>query len=779
MKQKIFSSFLILSITFFQTPIAFAQLDTVPPPTDTTVTAPPPPEPEPGPVVEPTPEPEPDPTPIVEEIIEPSDTAGPAFISIATVSAGETESSIVWTTDEISTGHIEYGPTASYGQSTPNTSPALEHSRTITGLTPGTLYHYRIVAQDESGNVSYSEDRTLETSAELVAADNVPPEISEIDISNITTSGATISWVTDELAQGKVEYGTTENYGSQTPLATDYAINHSTIISNLSASTLYHYRIRVIDEAGNTFASPDETLTTDMASSTEQSLVTKPEPIFIISETEAARVSTSTATITWTTSEGATSQVLYGTSGNYSESSLLTSSLQTSHSVKLTGLTSGTVYLYKVVSKNAAGQAISKSDFELTTLYRQVVVDPAPTISNVQIESVGTSTVSILWDTNERAAGELRYGTTAYEQTDGGHTKLLTAHRHTLSNLTANTTYNFQAIVWDEAGNESIYENMTFTTERVSTTNTGTPTASTPASLPIKSSGGVGGSSRSFTTGSSGNVRVAPLDAEALFMWNKVPETSKIETVIVKKAGNHPATPFDGTIVYRGTSGQFADTGLSNNATYYYSIFRVDKLGNYSRPKEYTVVPKAGINQTKVNIVPAVVQRTPIYTFDQTLKPGDTNRKVAHLQVLLASEPNIYPQRLITGYYGQLTSLAIARLQAKYKLPASGVADRATLDKLEELSTVEHVTPFVKLHDYWDRNLVKGMSGEDVSLLQSYLVKLKYYPEALVTGFFGPLTEKAVITFQKAQAIIPAVGYFGPVTQKRLTNIIKLQGIKF
>ncbi|MEK7638946.1 MAG: peptidoglycan-binding protein [Patescibacteria group bacterium] len=803
MKQKIASLLLVFALIAFHSPLAIAEIDATAPTTDTTTAA----EPVSEPVEEPVPDPEPDPTPVVEEIITPTDTAGPSFISVATVSAGETESSIVWTTDEMSTGHIEYGQTTSYGQTTGDTPLALEHSQTISGLTAGTVYHYRIVATDEPGNTSYSQDRTLETSVELVAADNVPPEIQNIIISNITTSGATIGWDTDELAQGKVEYGLTENYGSQTPVAADYATNHSANIGNLSAGTVYHYRVVVADEAGNTFSSPDEMFTTDDASSIEPtpeptptatttdstnttSTTTNgssgggstPSPAFAISEVETASVSTATATIIWTTNEAATTQVFYGKTESHLQSSPLISSSETSHTVKLTSLTPGTVYFYKVVSTNSRGQTVTKSGYEFTTLFKQVIVDPAPVISNVQVESVGTSTVSIIWNTNEGAAGELYYGaTTAYGYTDNGHTNLLTAHRHVLSGLTPNTTYNFQPVVWDTAGNESVYENMTFRTAAASS-NVSTPANSTvnpPAVSSPAPRSSRGGGRRRFTTGSSGVTNVSPLDSQALFLWNAVPETSKVKTVIVKKAGHHPATPFDGTTVYKGTSGRFTDTGLSNDNTYYYSVFRVDQLGNYSKPTEYTVVPKSGITQTAIDIVPAVVQRTPIYTFDQALTPGDTSKKISHLQVLLASEPKIYPEGLVTGYYGQLTSSALVRFQTKYKLPQTGIADRATLDKLQKVSTIEHVTPFKKLHDYWDRDLVLGMSGQDVSLLQSHLAKLGYYPEGLVTGFFGPLTQNAVITFQKAQAIVPAVGYFGPISQQRITNLIKLQGTRF
>lgn len=48
-----------------------------------------------------------------------------------------------------------------------------------------------------------------------------------------------------------------------------------------------------------------------------------------------------------------------------------------------------------------------------------------------------------------------------------------------------------------------------------------------------------------------------------------------------------------------------------------------------------------------------------------------------------------------------------------------------------------------------NRKLVRGMEGEDVRDLQNSLAENPdIYPEALVTGYFGPLTEAAVKRFQ-------------------------------
>jgi peptidoglycan hydrolase-like protein with peptidoglycan-binding domain len=63
-----------------------------------------------------------------------------------------------------------------------------------------------------------------------------------------------------------------------------------------------------------------------------------------------------------------------------------------------------------------------------------------------------------------------------------------------------------------------------------------------------------------------------------------------------------------------------------------------------------------------------------------------------------------------------------------------------------------------------NRQLEVGMSGADVSVLQSFLAgDSTIYPQGLVTGYFGFLTKAAVSNFQSENGL-PAVGRVGPAT---------------
>jgi peptidoglycan hydrolase-like protein with peptidoglycan-binding domain len=67
--------------------------------------------------------------------------------------------------------------------------------------------------------------------------------------------------------------------------------------------------------------------------------------------------------------------------------------------------------------------------------------------------------------------------------------------------------------------------------------------------------------------------------------------------------------------------------------------------------------------------------------------------------------------------------------------------------------------------DILNRSLDVGMSGTDVSAVQTFLAKdVTLYPQGLVTGYYGFLTKSAVSNFQSRNGIDP-VGRVGPITR--------------
>jgi RHS repeat-associated protein len=185
------------------------------------------------------------------------DTTAPVISNVAAGGITATGATITWTTNENSDSQVEYGTTTAYGQSTTlNPAHVTAHSQGLSGLTGGTLYHYRVKSRDAGGNLAVSGDFSFTT------PDTTPPVISNVVAGGATATSATITWNTNENSDSQVEYGTTTAYGQSTALDPALVTAHSQGLSGLTPGTLYHYRVKSRDAAGNLAVSGDFTFTT-------------------------------------------------------------------------------------------------------------------------------------------------------------------------------------------------------------------------------------------------------------------------------------------------------------------------------------------------------------------------------------------------------------------------------------------------------------------------------------------------------------------------------------
>jgi hypothetical protein len=77
---------------------------------------------------------------------------------------GSTSALIFWTTYKPATTQVIYGKTARYREASPlDKEMVLKHEVTLTGLQPGTTYHFRVRSVDSAGNVGFMHDLTFTT----------------------------------------------------------------------------------------------------------------------------------------------------------------------------------------------------------------------------------------------------------------------------------------------------------------------------------------------------------------------------------------------------------------------------------------------------------------------------------------------------------------------------------------------------------------------------------------------------------------------------------------
>jgi hypothetical protein len=160
---------------------------------------------------------------------------------------------------DVTACRFEWGPTSSYGheapcdQATPIGGP-LDVSTGLTGLTPGTTYHYRLVAENAQGP-NWGADQTFTT-----------PFVDQVETaaaSSVSRTGATLN---GSLSPDGVdthyyfEWGTDTSYGHAAPASpgTDAGSGNSsapavTTISGLSFGTTYHYRLVASNTEGTEY----------------------------------------------------------------------------------------------------------------------------------------------------------------------------------------------------------------------------------------------------------------------------------------------------------------------------------------------------------------------------------------------------------------------------------------------------------------------------------------------------------------------------------------------
>jgi hypothetical protein len=188
------------------------------------------------------------------------DTTAPTISSVSATSITSSSATITWSTNEASDSQVEYSLTSSYGTSTTlNSNMVTSHSQSLSGLTAGTLYHYRVKSKDAANNLATSGDYTFTTSS---ASDTTPPVVTSVLSTSLTSNSAVITWSTNENSDSQIEYGLSTSYGSQSTLISSMVTSHSQSLTGLSANTLYHYRVKSRDAAGNLAISGDSTLTT-------------------------------------------------------------------------------------------------------------------------------------------------------------------------------------------------------------------------------------------------------------------------------------------------------------------------------------------------------------------------------------------------------------------------------------------------------------------------------------------------------------------------------------
>ena len=105
-------------------------------------------------------------------------------------------------------------------------------------------------------------------------------------------------------------------------------------------------------------------------------------------------------------------------------------------------------------------------------------------------------------------------------------------------------------------------------------------------------------------------------------------------------------------------------------------------------------------------------RKTLVSTLVTQLKQGTQSDAVTALQELLALDSSIYPEGLVTGYFGKLTAAAVKKFQAKNGLEQVGYVGPKTLEKLKQLANDNGLTVDQNSNTQGDNGNNNGNGGK-------------------------------------------------------------------
>ncbi len=156
---------------------------------------------------------------------------------------------------------FEWGETEAYGNTTPTERKETgdSFSQVITGLLPGTTYHFRAFAT--GFGTSYGADRSFTTAPAMILATVTTDPATGRGVISATVNG-TLNQDGGEACDCGFEWGLDTDYGMTTPpQSKTTGETFSQVIGGLAPNTTYHFRAFATNSLGTSYGA-DRTFTT-------------------------------------------------------------------------------------------------------------------------------------------------------------------------------------------------------------------------------------------------------------------------------------------------------------------------------------------------------------------------------------------------------------------------------------------------------------------------------------------------------------------------------------
>jgi len=296
------------------------------------------------------------------EIIEPPKILGPPRLEI-----GSDYVIINWSTDKEANSMVALASERDYdpGRPDPYTRHEgrsdemnLEHSVRIDGLTPNTLYHYKISSKGRLGLATESPDYTFKTKAIL-------PQVLDIRLEKVEEYSATIAVSANLPVSAVIEYKNLRTGESGSKGSPALSVSHLIKLTELEFGTAYSAIARVENEIGDKAESQPLNFTTQKDEYPPIiSRITTESTLYPGAETKIQTI------VSWETDEPAWCQFFFQqglTSGGKYNSFPEEANPVVKHVQVITVFEPSTVYKFWLVCRDQAENEVRSEDFVLFT----------------------------------------------------------------------------------------------------------------------------------------------------------------------------------------------------------------------------------------------------------------------------------------------------------------------------------------------------------------------------------------------------------------------------
>ncbi|MDB6026400.1 MAG: hypothetical protein JWM68_2623 [Verrucomicrobiales bacterium] len=500
----------------------------------------------------------------------------PIISNVSADNLSDVGATITWNTDVNSDSVVNYGLTTSYGTTSSNSTMVVNHSRTLTGLSASTTYHYRVKSKNTAGQVATSGDFTFTT---LAAG-----QVSDIIIDN---TGATVvgTWSTGTGSTDKfgTDYrfksgGTGAAYLQFTPTvltAGDYEIYEwhpqganrtiaaPVVIAYNGGTTTVPVNQQgnggvwnllgtfnfAVGSAGNIKITDNYADSANVVMADAVKLVYAPATVVAPSAPSglsATAISASQINLAWTDNSNNEDNFIVSRSttsgGPYTDVATLAANVT---SFSNTGLAGNTTYYYVVRASNTAGSSANSNQASATT-----PLTPPTAPSGLSASAVSSSQINLSWTDNSSNESGFVIGRAT---TSGGpYSDVATLGVNVTSfnntGLSASTTYYYVVRAYNAAG---------------SSANSAQASATTFAVAPAAPSG------LAATAVSSSQINLSWVD------------NSSNENNFIVARSTTVGGPYTDIATLGANVVSYSNTGLSGSTTYYY-VVRASNTGGSS-----------------------------------------------------------------------------------------------------------------------------------------------------------------------------------------------------